>query len=281
MAHPKHPDSLLADRVAVVTGGAGGIGAATARLFAEHGADVVIADIDTDLADATAAAITESGGSALAVATDVRDPDQVAQLARTVLDRFDRVDVLVNNVGHWLRHPGNFVETDPQLWDDLYRINLHHVFLLTHAFLPTMVERHAGAIVNVSSVEGLRGYPEDPVYAAFKAAVIAFTRSLAVQVGNDGVRVNAIAPDVTESRQVPYSRWLTAEEQTQWPQWVPIGRMGLPEDQARAILFLASDLSAFVTGHTIPTDGGTGAAGGWFRSTRRPDRQWTNRPVAP
>lgn len=281
MAHPKHPDSLLADRVAVVTGGAGGIGAATARLFAEHGADVVIADIDTDLADATAAAITESGGSALAVATDVRDPDQVARLARTVLDGFDRVDVLVNNVGHWLRHPGNFVETDPQLWDDLYRINLHHVFLLTHAFLPTMVERHAGAIVNVSSVEGLRGYPEDPVYAAFKAAVIAFTRSLAVQVGNDGVRVNAIAPDVTESRQVPYSQWLTAEEQTQWPQWVPIGRMGLPEDQARAILFLASDLSAFVTGHTIPTDGGTGAAGGWFRSTRRPDRQWTNRPVAP
>jgi NAD(P)-dependent dehydrogenase (short-subunit alcohol dehydrogenase family) len=281
MAHPKHPDSLLADRVAVVTGGAGGIGAATARLFAEHGADVVIADTDTDLADATAAAITESGGSALAVATDVRDPDQVSRLARTVLDRFDRVDVLVNNVGHWLRHPGNFVETDPQLWDDLYRINLHHVFLLTHAFLPTMVERHAGAIVNVSSVEGLRGYPEDPVYAAFKAAVIAFTRSLAVQVGNDGVRVNAIAPDVTESRQVPYSQWLTAEEQTQWPQWVPIGRMGLPEDQARAILFLASDLSAFVTGHTIPTDGGTGAAGGWFRSTRRPNRQWTNRPVAP
>ena len=281
MAHPKHPDSLLADRVALVTGGAGGIGAATARLFAEHGADVVIADTDTDLADATAAAITESGGSALAVATDVRDPDQVARLARTVLDRFDRVDVLVNNVGHWLRHPGNFVETDPQLWDDLYRINLHHVFLLTHAFLPTMVERHAGAIVNVSSVEGLRGYPEDPVYAAFKAAVIAFTRSLAVQVGNDGVRVNAIAPDVTESRQVPYSQWLTAEEQTQWPQWVPIGRMGLPEDQARAILFLASDLSAFVTGHTIPTDGGTGAAGGWFRSTRRPDRQWTNRPIAP
>lgn len=281
MAHPKHPDSLLAGRVAVVTGGAGGIGAATARLFAEHGADVVIADVDSDLADATTAAITQSGGSALAVATDVRDPDQVAQLARTVLDRFDRVDVLVNNVGHWLRHPGNFVETDPQLWDDLYRINLHHVFLLTHAFLPTMVERHAGAIVNVSSVEGLRGYPEDPVYAAFKAAVIAFTRSLAVQVGNDGVRVNAIAPDVTESRQVPYSRWLTAEEQTQWPQWVPIGRMGLPEDQARAILFLASDLSAFVTGHTIPTDGGTGAAGGWFRSTRRPDRQWTNRPVAP
>lgn len=281
MTPAKLPDPLLADRVAVVTGGAGGIGAATARLFAEQGADVVIADIDADLADATAASITESGGSALALGTDVREPDQVTRLARAVLDRFGRVDVLVNNVGHWLRHPGGFADTDPQPWDDLYRINLHHVFLVTHAFLPAMVERHTGAIVNVSSVEGLRGYPEDPVYAAFKAAVIAFTRSLAVQVGHDGVRVNAIAPDVTESLQVPYSQWLSAEEQTQWPQWVPVGRMGLPEDQARAILFLASDLSAFVTGHTIPTDGGTGAAGGWFRSARRPDRQWTNRPIDP
>ncbi|OBJ18745.1 SDR family NAD(P)-dependent oxidoreductase [Mycobacterium sp. 1245801.1] len=281
MTHAKLPEPLLADRVAVVTGGAGGIGAATSRLFAANGAQVIIADIDADLAGATAASISESGGSALAVGTDVRDPDQVTRLARAVHDRFGRVDVLVNNVGHWLRHPGSFAGTDPQLWDDLYRINLHHVFLVSRAFLPAMVERHTGAIVNVSSVEGLRGYPEDPVYAAFKAAVIAFTRSLAVQVGNDGVRVNAIAPDVTESLQVPYSQWLTAEEQAQWPQWVPVGRMGQPEDQARAILFLASDLSAFVTGHTIPTDGGTGAAGGWFRSARRPGRQWTNRPIAP
>ena len=273
--------ALLADRVAVVTGGGGGIGAATARLFAQHGAHVVIADIDTELAQQTADDISKSGGSAVAFVVDVRDADQVSGLARSVLERHGQVDVLVNNVGHWLRHPGDFVHTDPQLWDELYRINLHHVFLVTHAFLPAMIERRAGAIVNVSSVEGLRGYPEDPVYAAFKAAVIHFTRSLAVQVGRDGVRVNAVGPDVTESLQVPYSRWLSAEEQRQWPQWVPVGRMGLPEDQARVILFLASDLSAFVTGHTIPTDGGTGAAGGWFRSSRRPDREWTNRPVAP
>ena len=281
MEQAKHAGALLTDRVAVVTGGGGGIGAATARLFAQHGARVVIADIDAELAQRTAGEITASGGSALAVVADVRDEDEVATLARTVLDRYGRVDVLVNNVGHWLRHPGNFVDTDPRLWDDLYRINLHHVFLVTHAFLPAMIDQRGGAIVNVSSVEGLRGYPEDPVYAAFKAAVIHFTRSLAVQVGRDGVRVNGIGPDVTESLQVPYSQWLSAEEQTQWPQWVPVGRMGLPEDQARVILFLASDLSAFVTGHTIPTDGGTGAAGGWFRSSRRADRDWTNRPVAP
>jgi meso-butanediol dehydrogenase / (S,S)-butanediol dehydrogenase / diacetyl reductase len=272
---------LLADRIAVVTGGGGGIGAATARLFAQHGAQVVIADADSERAEQTADAISESGGLALAFVADVRDADQVAGLARAVLERYGRADVLVNNVGHWLRHPGDFVDTDPQLWDELYRINLHHVFLVTRAFLPAMIDQHGGAIVNVSSVEGLRGYPEDPVYAAFKAAVIHFTRSLAVQVGRDGVRVNAIGPDVTESLQVPYSQWLSAEEQLQWPQWVPVGRMGLPEDQARVILFLASDLSAFVTGHTIPTDGGTGAAGGWFRSSRRTDREWTNRPVAP
>jgi NAD(P)-dependent dehydrogenase (short-subunit alcohol dehydrogenase family) len=272
---------LLADRIAVITGGAGGIGAATARLFAHHGAQVVIADVDAERAEQTADAISKSGGSAFAIVTDVRDADQVADLARSILERYGRVDVLVNNVGHWLRHPGDFVHTDRQLWDDLYRINLHHVFLVTHAFLPAMIDQHAGAIVNVSSVEGLRGYPEDPVYAAFKAAVIHFTRSLAVQVGRDGVRVNAIGPDVTESLQVPYSQWLSAEEHLQWPQWVPVGRMGLPEDQARVILFLASDLSAFVTGHTIPTDGGTGAAGGWFRSSRRTDREWTNRPIEP
>ncbi|MBW0012765.1 SDR family NAD(P)-dependent oxidoreductase [Mycobacterium sp.] len=272
---------LLADRVAVVTGGGAGIGAATARLFAHHGARVVIADVDADSAHQVAEEIRMADRSAMAVVTDVREPGQVSALARTVLDRHGRVDVLVNNVGHWLRHPGDFVDTDPHCWEDLYRINLHHVFLVTRALLPAMIARRAGAIVNVSSVEGLRGYPEDPVYAAFKAAVIHFTRSLAVQVGRDGIRVNGIGPDVTESVQVPYSRWLSAEEQTRWPQWVPVGRMGVPEDQARVILFLASDLSAFVTGHTIPTDGGTAAAGGWFRSSRRPDRAWTNRPIAP
>lgn len=281
MEQATHTSRLLADRVAVVTGGGGGIGAATAKLFAQHGAQVVVADIDRELAHRVADEISTAGGSALPITVDVREADQVADLARAALDRSGRVDVLVNNVGHWLRHPGNFVDTDPQLWDELYRINLHHVFSVTHALLPAMLDQRRGAIVNVSSVEGLRGYPEDPVYAAFKAAVIHFTRSLAVQVGRDGVRVNAIGPDVTESLQVPYSQWLSADEQSQWPQWVPVGRMGVPEDQASVALFLASDLSAFVTGHTIPTDGGTGAAGGWFRSSRRADREWTNRPIAP
>jgi NAD(P)-dependent dehydrogenase (short-subunit alcohol dehydrogenase family) len=281
MEQATQPGRLLADRIAVVTGGGAGIGAATAKLFAQHGAQVVVADIDGELAHGVADDIARTGGSAVPMVVDVREIDQVAGLAQVTRERFGRVDALVNNVGHWLRHPGNFVDTDPHLWDELYRINLHHVFLVTHAVLPAMIGQRRGAIVNVSSVEGLRGYPEDPVYAAFKAAVIHFTRSLAVQVGRDGVRVNAIGPDVTESLQVPYSQWLSADEQSQWPQWVPVGRMGVPEDQANVALFLACDLSAFVTGHTIPTDGGTGAAGGWYRSSRRPDREWTNRPIAP
>ena len=281
MTTPLPAGGLLDGRVAVVTGGGGGIGAATSQLFAAHGATVVIADIDQELASKTAAEITAAGGAASVAVTDVREPGQVESLARTVLGEHGRVDVLVNNVGHWVRHVGEFASGDAAFWDDLYRVNLFHVFLVSHAFLPSMTDRRSGAIVNVSSVEGLRGYPEDPVYAAFKAGVVHFTRSLAVQVGHLGVRVNAIGPDVTESIQVPYAQWIPEDQRSLWPQWVPVGRMGVAEDQARVILFLASDLSGFVTGHTIPTDGGTGAAGGWFRSNSRLGREWTNRPIAP
>ena len=275
------PGPLLTGRVAVVTGGGGGIGAATASLLAAHGARVVIAEIDETLAESSASAITAEGGAAEAVVMDVRDRAAVRALASTVLERYGQVDVLVNNVGHWLRTAKRFVDDDPQNWDDLHEINFVHVMTVTHAFLPSMIERHTGSIINVSSVEGLRGYPADPVYGAYKAAVVQFTRCLAVQVGNDGVRVNGIGPDVTESIQVPYSTWLPPEQQDMWPLWVPVGRMGVPEDQARIVLFLASDLSGFITGHTIPTDGGTAAAGGWFRSESRPGRVWTNRPVNP
>ena len=125
-----------------------------------------------------------------------------------------------------------------------------------------------GSIVNVSSIEGVRGYPPDPVYGAYKAAVNQFTRSLAVQVGDRGVRVNAIAPDVTDSCQVPYDRMVPEDQRHLWPRWVPVGRMGVPEDQARIVLFLASDQSAFVTGQVLNTAGGTEAAGGWFRTDR-------------
>jgi NAD(P)-dependent dehydrogenase (short-subunit alcohol dehydrogenase family) len=139
-----------------------------------------------------------------------------------------------------------------------------------------MLERGGGSIINVSSVEGLRGYPPDPVYGAYKAAVIHFTRCLALDVAGRGVRVNAIAPDVTQTPQVDYENRIPADQWERWPLWVPVGRVGEPADNADVVLFLASDLSRWVTGHVIPTDGGTLAAGGWFRTS--PGGRWTNRP---
>lgn len=276
------PGALLPGKVAVITGGGGGIGAATASLFARHGAHVVVSDIDSSLAEAVVAAITEAGGSAEVDVTDVREDGQMLALRDRVIAAHGCCDVLVNNAGHWVRTVQNFVDGDPAFWNELYRINLHHVFTATHAFLPGMIARGSGSIINVSSVEALRGYPQDPVYGAFKAAVAHFTKCLAVQVGNSGVRVNGIGPDVTDALQVPYDQLVPADQAHLWPQWVPVGRMGVGLDQARVILFLASDLSAFVTGHTIPTDGGTAAAGGWFRSdSRGHGRNWTNRPIAP
>ena len=192
------------------------------------------------------------------------------------------VDVLVNNVGHYLPGDGDFFSSTSDEWRALYRVNLEHVFLCTRAFVPGMVERKRGSVVNVSSVEAFRAIPRRPVYSAFKGAVTQFTKSLAVELarecGNAGVRVNAIAPDLTETIQVPYSRWVPEEQRELIPQWVPVGRFGTPDDIAGVALFLASDLSAFVTGTTIHADGGSLAAGGWFR---RADNTWTNRPAHP
>jgi NAD(P)-dependent dehydrogenase (short-subunit alcohol dehydrogenase family) len=161
---------------------------------------------------------------------------------------------------------------------DLYRVNLEHVLLVTRAVLPHMVERRSGAIVNVSTVEAFRGIPTRAVYAAFKAGITGLTKSLALEYAPHGIRVNAIAPDVIETLQVPYSRWVQPEDQHRVPQWVPIGRFGTPADVAGVALFLASDLAAFVTGTTVHADGGTFAAGGWFRTQ---EGGWTNRPRDP
>jgi NAD(P)-dependent dehydrogenase (short-subunit alcohol dehydrogenase family) len=262
---------VLEGRVAVVTGGAGGIGRATVEQFAAEGATVHVVDVHADRTDE----VVEATPRAVGHVVDVRDPAAVAALA----DAVGPIDVLVNNVGHWVKVVP-FVDTDPEHWDALHQVNFLHVLRVTHAFLPAMLDAGSGSIVNVSSIEGVRGYPPDPVYGAYKAAVNQFTRSLAVQVGDRGVRVNGIAPDVTDSLQVPYDRMVPEDQRHLWPRWVPVGRMGVPEDQARIVLFLASDQSAFLTGQVINTAGGTEAAGGWFR-TDRPGTGWTNRPLDP
>jgi 2-hydroxycyclohexanecarboxyl-CoA dehydrogenase len=267
----------LSGQVAVVTGGGGGIGAGISDVLARAGAHVVVAERDADRAAETAAAIAHAGGSAESVVVDVQTEAGVADLASRVLGTHGRADILVNNVGHYLR-PTAFLDGDEEHWAALHSVNLVHVLRCTKALLPSMVAQGSGSVINVASVEALRGYPADPVYGAYKAAVAHFTRSLALEVAPSGVRVNAIAPDVTQSIQVDY-RTVPEELADRWPVWVPVGRVGYPPDNADVVLFLASDLSRFVIGQVIPTDGGTLVAGGWFRTVR--GGRWTNRPRNP
>jgi NAD(P)-dependent dehydrogenase (short-subunit alcohol dehydrogenase family) len=277
MAEP--PEGLLHGKLAVVTGGGAGIGGAVSRRFAAAGARVVLAELEAERASATLAAIEDAGGTARAVVCDVREAEAVeavAAAARELGD--DGVDVLVNNVGDY-RPAGLFARTTESDWDALYAVNLRHVFRFTRASLPGMLERGRGAIVNVATVEAFRGIPTCSVYSAFKAGVVEFTRSLAVEVGHHGVRVNAIAPDVIETPQTPYDRWVPAEQRRLVPSWIPLGRFGAPEDAADVALFLASELARFVTGQTIPVDGGTLAAAGWYKQAER--ERWTNRPRDP
>jgi NAD(P)-dependent dehydrogenase (short-subunit alcohol dehydrogenase family) len=267
----------LQGKVAVVTGAGGGIGAGIARALAAAGAHVVVAEVETERADETVDVIRKGGGSAEASVVDVRETDEVSRLAATTLADHGQVDVLVNNVGHYLKATP-FLQSSEAHWDALDAINLRHVFRLTRAILPSMVERGSGSVINVASVEGLRGYPPDPVYGAYKAAVAHFTRCLALEVAPSGVRVNAIAPDLTQTIQVDYAKTTPAEYADRWPIWAPIGRVGLPADNADVVLFLASDLSRFLVGQVIPTDGGSVVAGGWFRTSKG---RWTNRPRNP
>jgi NAD(P)-dependent dehydrogenase (short-subunit alcohol dehydrogenase family) len=257
---------LLDGKVAVVTGGGAGIGAAIADLFTQHGATVEVAEID--------AARAEESGAANATVIDVRDDAAVGAWAADVLARHGRVDVLVNNVGDY-RPIVRFERSGPESWGEMFEINFRHVLAVTRAFLDSMIEHKQGAVVNVHSVEGLRGYPGEPVYGAFKAAVAKFTTDMAVRFGRDGIRFNGIGPDLTQTPQVDY---LTTYEDLDhlWTSWAPVGRLGWPEDQARVALFLASDMSSFVTGHNIPVDGGTKAGGGWFWSDS--ERRFVNRP---
>ena len=267
--------SLLDGRTAVVTGGGDGIGAAVCRLFAAHGARVEVAEIDEALGRRTVDEIADAGGTARLHVVDVRDAADVERLRAGVLEGGGQLDVLVNNVGDY-RPLVRFHQSSPESWKAMYDVNLHHVLLVTRAFLPAMIDAGGGAVVNVHSVEGLRGFPGEPVYAAMKAAVAHFTTSLAAGYGRFGIRANGIGPDLTQTAQVDY---LTGYEDYEhlWEAWAPAGRVGRPEDQARVALFLASDLSSFVTGANIAVDGGTLAGGGWFYSPSA--ARFVNRPT--
>ena len=266
----------LSGKVALVTGGGAGIGRATAELFAKAGMMVVVAEIDPLRAEEVRAAL---GDAHLVELADVRRADDVARLVGKIESRFGRLDVLVNNVGDYLGYKKPFEDSVEEEWDALYAVNLLHMFRVTREAIPLMRKSgQGGSIINLSTVEAFRGIPLTVVYASFKAAVTGFTQSLAVELGSDNIRVNAVAPETTDSAQIMATPRVPPENRDYIKRWFPIGRFGEGADSAGAALYLASDrLSGWVTGHTIPVDGGALAAGAWMRL---PDgRNFTHLPI--
>jgi NAD(P)-dependent dehydrogenase (short-subunit alcohol dehydrogenase family) len=267
-------DVLLTGQVAVVTGGGGGIGRAIALAFAAVGADVVIGDIIPERCEETAQRMRELGRRALPVPTDVMDADQVRALIARAADEFGRLDILVNNAGGVSRKP--FVEQSERSWRRVIDLNLIGMLAATSAAVPVIkAGGRGGAIINVSSIEGSRAAPHYAVYAACKAGMNNFTRTLAVELSDDGIRVNAIAPDMTVTPgirgnvtgPVDPSKWIqpTPEQEAVIARRIPLGRAGVDAECGRAAVFLASPMASYVTGAILPVDGGTWASGGWVR----------------
>ncbi|AYJ87050.1 SDR family oxidoreductase [Sphingomonas paeninsulae] len=267
----------FADKTVLVTGGGAGIGRATVDAFGRAGASVVVVEIDADRAESTRVALKSAGVESLIVIGDVTDAGVVADLAAQIEARFSGLDILVNNVGDFLMLAKPFETLSDDEIERLYATNLRQVFSVTKAMIPLLRRNGAGSsIVSVSSIEGYRGIPNCAVYAACKAALTGFTKSLALELGPVGIRINLIAPETTDTPQVPVSLMIPPEYRDNVKRWTPLGRFGTGEDMAGGILFLASPHAAWVTGTTLHVDGGALAAAGWYRDA---NDVWTNMPV--
>lgn len=259
-------------KTVLVTGGGMGIGRAIAEAFAGAGAQVVIAEIDPARADAAEAAMP----SARVIRCDVRQRGVGAMLAERIAAETGRLDVLVNNVGHFV-HARPFAMLEDAEAEEILDVNLGQVLRMTRAMIPLLRKGAPGSsIINVTSIEAHRGIPYCSVYAAAKWAVTGFTKSLALELGPEGIRVNTIAPETTDTPQVALDSMIPAENRAHEERWIPLGRFGQPADCAGAALYLASPLASWVTGSSINIDGGALAAAGWYRT---PQGEWTNVPL--
>ena len=263
-------------KTVLVTGGGSGIGRGIAEAFSDAGARIVIADIKPELVAEMRKSLDRAGIEALVVEGDMTREADVQALAQRIYSEFGGLDVLVNNVGDFVLSK-RFEEFSDDEISRLYDLNLRHIFSVTRAMLPLLRKRgHGSSIVSISSIEGLRGAPTCAVYAAFKAAIGGFSRTLALELAPEGIRVNVIAPETTETAQVPVSLAIPDANKHHIPRWIPLGRFGQPSDCAGAALYLASPLAAWVTGTTLNVDGGALAAGGWMQA---PGGAWTTIPI--
>jgi NAD(P)-dependent dehydrogenase (short-subunit alcohol dehydrogenase family) len=252
----------LEGKVCVITGAGSGIGQASARLFAREGAQVVVADVDDRGAKATVGAIRKAGGQASAEHVDVTDEEETVTVTAKIVKRFKRIDVLFNNAG--ISGVGDVMETEPDLFDRVMRVNVRGVFLMSRAVVPVMIKQRSGSIVNMSSCIAEIGLARRVSYAASKGAVLAMTRSMQVDVAPYGIRVNALLPGTIMTPFV--ERYLKESYADPEEGYASIRKrqlgseLGQPEDVAWAALYLASDESRFVMASGLIVDGGvTGA----------------------
>jgi NAD(P)-dependent dehydrogenase (short-subunit alcohol dehydrogenase family) len=243
----------LQNKVALISGGAKGMGAVEAKIFAKEGAKVVIGDVLETEGKQIEAEINETGGECLFVPLDVTDENQWNEAVAATLGRFGKLDILINNAG--IFRTGRVEETSSAEWDQVMDINAKGVFLGAKAAIPAMREAGGGSIINLSSVAGLVGAAYSTAYSASKGAVRLFTKSTAIQYATDGVRCNSIHPGVI---QTDMTKEAIADSQfkAQRLDPTPLARLGQPEDVAYGALYLASDESSFVTGSELVIDGG-------------------------
>jgi 3-oxoacyl-[acyl-carrier protein] reductase len=242
---------LLENKVAVVTGAGRGIGEAIARKLAGEGAAIAVCDVMLDNAKQVADSLAKGGTKALAYAVNVTDGKQVPEVCDRIVADFGHVDILVNNAG--ITRDGLLLRMSEEDWDLVLDVNLKGAFLFTRALGRTMLKQRNGVIVNVASIVGVVGNAGQANYSASKAGMIGFTKSVAKEFASRGIRANAVAPGFI---QTPMTDKLSEEAKKLQADFIGLGRLGQPEDVANVVLFLASDLSSYVTGQVIGVDGG-------------------------
>lgn len=241
----------LKDKVALITGGARGIGRAIALTFAREGADIVVADVNLEIAQKTASEIESLGRKALALEMDVTNYDLVEAGINKILDKMGKVDILVNNAG--ITKDNLLLRMSQADWDAVINVNLKGTFNCIKAVSRPMVKQRSGRIISIASIIGLMGNPGQANYAASKAGIIALTKTVAKELASRNINANAVAPGFIQTEMTAK---LSEEIKQKMLEAIPLGKLGTPEDVANVCLFLASQESSYITGQTITIDGG-------------------------